>query len=176
MTFRSSKYLCKGGIYTASKEKITELMRMFITYKIATELPGKFIKEITNEDYQKFFQSSIIVKENAEITFEQFKLTFEKKVIELEKETTEKIIGVAIDRMPFLAKLSDAEIDQVIATLKTPQGYAMREIIEFFLENIGEIMDNRAWEISLSCFDIMIEIVDLNKKIDMQKSCIPDMN
>lgn len=128
-------------------------------------MPGKFIKEISDEDYRKFFQSDIIVKNNAEITFETFKLAFEKKVISSKEETARKIVEIAMRKMPFLEKLSDREIDQMIATMKTPQGYAIREIITFLLENIGDIIDDRAEEIGLSCFDLIIEIVDLGKRI-----------
>lgn len=128
-------------------------------------MPGKFIKEISDEDYRKFFQSDILVKDNAEITFEAFKLAFEKKVIDSKEETAGKIVEIVMRKMPFLEKLTDCEVDQMIATLKTPQGYAIREMITFLLENIGDIIDDRAEEIGLSCFDLVIEIVDLNKRI-----------
>lgn len=149
---------------------------MFITYKIATELPGNFIKKISNEDYEKFFQSNLIVKDNAIMTFEMFKIAFEKKVIESEKETVDGIVRIAMERMPFLTKLSDAEIDRMIATLNTPEGCAIREMIAFLLENIGDIMYERADEIGNSCHDIFIELVNLNEKIDAQRSSIPEMN
>jgi len=149
---------------------------LFITYKIATELPRNFIREIDDKDYEKFFQSNLIVKDNTIITFEMFKIAFEKKVIASEKETIEKIIKIAIERMPFLSKLSDNELDQMIATLNTPKGYAIRDIFTFFLENIGDIMHDRANEIGNSCFDIFIELVDLNEKSDSQNTNTPDMN
>lgn len=129
------------------------------------ELPSKFIKDIGEEEYRKFFQNDLIVKDNSEISFSEFKLAFEKKVVSSEKETREKIIETVIEKMPFLSKLSDVEIDMMIETMNTPQGYAMREIARFLLENMGDIMDSRAEKIALSCFDLFIEFADLNKRI-----------
>jgi len=149
---------------------------MFLTYKIATELPGNFIKKISDEEYEKFFQSNLIVKDNAIMTFEMFRIAFEKKVIESEKETVEKIVEIATDRMPNLAKLSDAEIDRMITTLNTPEGYAIREMVKFLLENIGDIMHDRADEIGNSCYDVFVELVNLNEKIDSKKTNAPEMN
>lgn len=170
------RYLYKGGIETASKEKITELMRMFLTYKIATELPGDFIRKISDEEYEKFFQSNLIVKDNAIMTFEMFKTAFEKKVIESEKETVEEIVGIATNRLPHLAKLSDIEIDRMIAILNTPEGYAIREMIQFLLENIGIIMHERADKIGSSCYDVFVELVNLNEKTVSGKTKSPEMN
>lgn len=149
---------------------------MFLTYKIATELPGDFIREVSDEEYEKFFQSNLIVKDNAIMTFEMFKIAFEKKVIDSEKETVEKIVEVATNRMPDLAKLSDAEIDRMIATLNTPEGYAIKEMIAFLLENIGDIMHERADEIGNSCYDVFVELVNLNEKVDSKKTNAPEMN
>lgn len=149
---------------------------MFLTNKITTELPGKFIKEIDDEQYQKFFQSNMIVKNSREISFNEFKFAFENQAISSEKETRGKIIDTVIEKMPSLLKLSNGEIDLMISTMNTPQGYAMRDMIKLLLENIGDITDNRAEEIGLSCFDHFVKFVDLNKKMDDPKISMIEMN
>ncbi len=149
---------------TASRKKIREYLEKFLTEKIVADLPGKFIRDMSEQEYHKFFQNDVIFKKENIISFSELKSAFEKKVLDSREETARKILDMIAQRMSSLDQLSDEELDRLIRLLETPEGYIIRKTNAAFLENIYETMDGISEKLMLECFDSVIELVDLRTK------------
>lgn len=161
---------------TASKEKRKELIKLFLTRDMIVKLSRKLIKGFSDEELNISFRENIIIKNNREISPEELMMDLEIKINNPKEKTLEKIIEIVLEKAGFLENLSNNEIDRIIANLNTAQGFVIRDLISILLENAGDLIKNSVDEISEDCYDHIVELVDLNKKIDPKKTNAPEMN